>query len=129
MRRLGILAAVALLSACAANQPASCAPCPGPGYVASGLPAVVDHGRVRICVRDACTRAPITHPIEPKSQEFVDLPAEGSWQDYDGAPVTVTVISDGRRWQGTGDFTYTDGGPGPCTCSYLVAEIGFTPVG
>ena len=131
MRRLGIVAAAALLAGCGANQPASCAPCPGPGFVASGIPQTIDHGTTRVCVADMpCTRTRFDHRLEPGSQQFVQLEYDGrTFEDYDGTPIQVTVMSGGHRWQGSGAFDYTYGGPGTCTCSYLVAEIAFTELG
>jgi len=60
----------------------------------------------------------------------VDLADPGpGWQQYDGTSVRVTVVSDRHRWQGSGDLRFRDGGDATCTCSSLLAEVAFSPLG
>jgi hypothetical protein len=126
VQRLWIMAAAALLTACGAgSQVASCSPCPGPGFVASGIPSSVRTGGLEVCVADEpCTRSRLRGPIPPMSQQLIHLADGGrSWEEYDGSPVTVTITSEGDRWQGSGSLDYTDGGDGICSCSNLVADV------
>ena len=132
MRRLWIVAVALLLAACGSrSETVWCGPCAGPGFVATGIPPSVDHGRVIMCVGDeTCTRTELTGPMLAKSQQFVELADKGpGWQRYDGRPVQVSVVSDGRRWQGAGDFVFHDAGDAPCSCSTLLAEVALSRVG
>jgi hypothetical protein len=126
VRRLWIASAAALLTACGAESPTvNCSPCAGPGFTATGMPQNIDHGNLRICVgQEPCTRRRLSGPLSPRSEQFVELADGGpSWEQYDGTPVTVTVTSGSERWQGSGDFSYADGGDGTCACSSLVADV------
>jgi hypothetical protein len=125
------VAATVLLAACQSAGPASCAPCAGPGFVARGLPSTVDHGVLQVCVGDApCTRRRLDGPIPLQTQNLVDLPEDGrTWEQYDGTAVAITVGTPGDRWQGSGEFVFTDGGDGECSCPHLVAQVVFSRVG
>lgn len=132
MRRLWVAALALLLAACGAgSETVSCAPCAGPGFVATGLPTTIEDGTLIICVGDEpCTRTKLSGPILPKSQQLVDLADPGpGWQQYDGTSVRVTVVSDRHRWQGSGDLRFREGGDAACSCSSLLAEVAFSPLG
>ncbi len=125
VRRPWFLASAALLAACStAPDTASCSPCAGPGFLATGLPEGIDRGVVQTCVgHEPCSRRRITHSLTSRSLELLQLPSSGGWQGYDGAPVSVRVSSAGRHWQGSGDLVFHDAGDGICSCSSLVADV------
>ncbi len=124
MRRAWV-AAVALLSACGtASGTAQCSPCPGSSYVLSGLPDMLDRAAVTVCVAgEPCATARSRDPIATRSLQLVALDDKGSWDEYDGRRVTVSVRSHGRQWQGAGAFDYMPDGGGACSCASLVAPV------
>ena len=129
MRRAWILGAAALLTACGATDTASCSPCPGPGFVAEGLPASDQAAVVRTCVADEpCQTVKLSRAPQFESMEFVRL-AHQDWASYDGKLITVTVRIGDRRWHGGAGFTYVPAGDGTCSCSALVARVTFLPGG
>ena len=130
MPRPWLLAAAALLAACS-TQTASCAPCPGPGFVELGLPETGSPAVIRTCVADEpCHTTKVSRAPQPKSLELVELAHPGrGWERYDGKLITVTVRMDGRRWRGSAGLVYDSGGDGTCACGGLAAQVLFTPVG
>jgi hypothetical protein len=125
MRRAWVATAAALLSACGTTSgTVVCGPCAGPGYAVTGVPDVLRHAFVTLCVAgQPCRTARRPVLLRARSLQYVPLPSGVGWQHYDGTSVTLEVRTRHSRWHGTGAFVYTPDDGDPCSCAGLAAEV------
>ena len=127
MRRILAACAVLLLTACGGHEVVLCGPCPGPGYVLTGLPSRLHHVRVTVCLPgQACQTVALREPLHLDGQQYLALPSGARWEEYDGRSLSVAVRSGAAQWEGTGTLDHGAPNGSPCDCGSLVAEVPLT---
>jgi hypothetical protein len=124
------VAAVALLTACGTTSgTVSCSPCAGPGYAMTGVPDVLRHAVVTVCVgHQPCGTTRVREPMSTGGLQYAELPSGGTWEHYDGTRVRLSVRAREGRWRGSGTFVYTPDDGATCSCPGLAAEVAMSNV-
>ena len=128
--QVAAFAAMLLVAAC--SSPVQCGACPPSLYATVGLRTpgppsevmqrVMRAGVLRVCLsKEDCWRVPAG-----RDKQMVMFPAGIDAARADGRTLTATLVparGDRAVWRGSAVLTHTDGGDGPCSCSYTSAQV------
>jgi hypothetical protein len=93
-----------------------------------GIPAVLRHAEITVCVAERpCETTRVREPLRTDGLQYVPLPTETRWSDYDGTRVAVTVRTRRAQQVGDGTFEFTPSDGSVCSCASLVARIQMRP--
>ncbi|MGN6132625.1 MAG: hypothetical protein ACTHOK_20025 [Nocardioidaceae bacterium] len=129
--RAAAVGAAFLVAACSAT-PVQCGACPpvvyatvtlqGPGPPSTAVQDAMRAGVLRVCLSGGgCWRVPAG-----RDKQMVTFPARIDREHASGRTLTATLVPAGgsrRVWRGRGVLRDTDGGDGPCSCSYTSADL------